>query len=152
MSDYAKNTEVSAERSIAEIRNTLKRFGASGFVFGEHDEPPRAFLEFEMQRRRVRFLLPMPQRDDFKLNSYGNRRPETAIQKDFDQAIRQRWRSLALVVKAKLVAVDDKIVSFEQEFAMHFVMNSGATIYETLKPSLNEICEQSKLPPMLSGK
>lgn len=149
MGQYAASTEVSTEKSLAEVRNTLLKYGATGFLFGEHNDPPRAFLEFEMQGRRIRFVVPMPRRKEYERNSYGNLRPDTAINKDWQQGIRQRWRSLALVVKAKLVAVEDDIVSFEQEFAMHFVMSNGATVYEQIQPHLPAICETSKLPALM---
>ena len=41
----------------------------------------------------------------------------------WEQACRQRWRALALVIKAKLEAIDAEISTFEEEFLPFF----GAT-------------------------
>lgn len=42
---YAERTSVSPERSVAELRATLQRFGADGFGYAEELEPHRA-MEF----------------------------------------------------------------------------------------------------------
>ena len=41
--------------------------------------------------------------------------------------MRQRWRALALCIKAKLEAVECGITSFEEEFLAHVVMPNGQT-------------------------
>ncbi len=38
MTKYAENTEVSAEKSVAEIQTTLKRYGAAKFAFSVEEE------------------------------------------------------------------------------------------------------------------
>lgn len=66
----------------------------------------------------------------FSMDRWKNkkRRSDADIAKHWQQACRQRWRALALCIKAKLEAVECGIVSFEQEFLAHFQMPDGRTI------------------------
>ncbi len=145
---YAAKTEVSAEKSVQEITALLRKYNATGFTFGER--AGYAFLEFDMNDRRVRFLVPLPDRADYIYNSYQKRRAETAIQKDFEQAIRSRWRALYAVVKAKMIAVEENIVSFDQEFLPHFVTNANKTVFEVMQPDLHKL-NASGLPALMPG-
>lgn len=58
MSTYAANTDVSADKSRAEIERTLRRYGADGFMYGW--ETNRAVIGFTMNARQVRFVIGMP--------------------------------------------------------------------------------------------
>src|SRR3712207_3164132 len=103
MSRYAANTEVSSSRSRDEIERTLERYGADQFLYGWQED--NAVVGFRMQGRQVRFVLPLPSKSEkrFTEHSRGLRSPEAA-HKEWEQAVRQRWRALALVIKAKLEA------------------------------------------------
>lgn len=136
---YAASTDVTADRSRAEIEKVLSRYGARSFMYG-WDEG-RAILGFVANDRQVRFELPMPDRASREFThtpSRGNRRTETEAEKAYDQAVRQRWRALALVVKAKLEAVQAGIVSFDEEFLAHFVLPGGGTVAEYVIPRVDE--------------
>src|SRR3954462_3673801 len=101
MGNYANKTDVPIERSKAEIERTLVRYGAVEFVSGWDNN--RAVVMFRMENRRIRFFLPMPNRDEF-LYGPGGKHKRTLLQIDsaMDQAQRQRWRALGLAIKAKL--------------------------------------------------
>ncbi|MCM0001445.1 MAG: hypothetical protein NBV68_18900 [Erythrobacter sp.] len=135
MSRYAKDTSVSVSNSKAEIERILERYGASQFMSGWDAE--KAMLAFGMQGRQVRFVLPMPSRSEkrFTHHSRGVRTPEAA-QKEWEQACRQRWRALALVVKAKLEAVEVGISEFEDEFLANIVMPDGLTVGQQARPMI----------------
>jgi len=127
---YAAKTEVTSERSRSEIERTLGRYGASHF--GYMTEPGRAMVAFRKDDRQVRFVVPLPDRGsrEFTLTPTGKRASDTAAEAKYEQAIRQRWRALALVVKAKLEAVEAGIAEFDQEFYAYTVLPSGRTVYE----------------------
>ena len=147
---YAKNTDVSSDRSLAEIQRILRRYGAEGFMYGWSGQ--QALVAFEMAHRRVQFMLPMPDRNSrqFLKTETGRQRKASAADAAYEQAIRQRWRALALVIKAKLEAVDSGIVTFEQEFLAHFVIPGKGTVGQVLIPQLDHAIN-SKLPPLLPG-
>lgn len=55
-------------------------------------------------------------------------RSDDAAEKAWEQATRQRWRALHLVVKAKLEAVESGITVFDDEFLAHIVLPDGGTV------------------------
>ena len=107
MPTYASQTSVPSDKSRAEIERTLARYGASSFMYGW--DQTRAVIAFEMNGRRLKFILPMPERDSREFThtpAKNQRRSAAAAEAAYDQAVRQRWRALALVIKAKLEAVE----------------------------------------------
>lgn len=145
---YAATTEVPADRSRAEIERTLARYGATSFMYGW--EPGRAAIQFEKDGRRIRFVLPLPDRRDraFTHHSRGER-TETAAEAAYEQAVRQRWRALALMVKAKLEGVDAGIVTFEEEFLAHTVTPDGRSVYDVVAPALEHAYATGDVRPLL---
>jgi hypothetical protein len=150
---YAKTTSVPVDRSKAEIERTLSRFGASSFMYGWDGEARGAGIQFKMNDRLIRFTIPMPDREEFRVTDKGRKRPggESAVDNAWEQAIRQRWRALALVIKAKLEAVESQIVAFEQEFMPFVVMPGGKTVYEMAKGEVALAYEKGSPPAMLLG-
>lgn len=148
MSQFAENTSVTSEKSRAEIERTLQRYGADAFVYGWEGE--RAIVQFRAHERYVRFDLPMPPRQDFMFTpSRRQRRSDSQIDAAFEQAVRQRWRALNLVVKAKLEAVASGITSFEAEFLAHTVLPDGRTVEQWAMPQIAEAYELGEMPKML---
>lgn len=149
---YASNTSVSVEKSRAEIENTLSRYGATKFAY--MTEELRALIAFEIAGKRIRFILPLPNKNDSEFafkkhyNSTKRRKPEEqhAV---WEQSCRQRWRALALAIKAKLEWIETGIVTVEEEFLPYIVTASGKTIAEMVIPQLNQLYESGKMPKLL---
>lgn len=148
MSRYAEGTEVSADKSRTEIERTLQRYGATGFMYGWQGS--RAVIGFELKGRRYRLVLPLPDKNDRKFthHSRGWRTPEAAL-KAWEQGTRQRWRALALVIKAKLEAVECGISTVEEEFLAHVVLPSGMSVGEWMAPQIESTYKTGKMPPLL---
>ncbi|WP_129138831.1 hypothetical protein [Modicisalibacter coralii] len=151
MARYAENTSVSSERSRAEIEQTLARYGADGFMYGW--DGGTAVLAFQMHGRRIRFDLTMPDRNDeaYTLTETGRERAPAQAAKSWEQACRQRWRALALVIKAKLEAVESGITVFEEEFLAHIVLPGGNTVGRWMLPQVELSYETGQMPPLLPG-
>jgi len=149
---FAEKTTVSAERSRQEIENLLRRYKATGFLSGWAEG--RAHVAFEMSGRRVKFVMKVPVPDEPRFNVYRQgaserpRSPDVAFRL-WEQASRQVWRALLLVIKAKLEAVEAGISVFEDEFLAHIVMPDGRTVAEHIKPSLKLAYESGKMAPLL---
>jgi len=135
MGAYAENTTVDSAKSRVEIERTVTRYGATSFAYGT-DESGTAMIAFKMRDRRVRFSLALPRREEFRLTETGRTRTASSQEAAYEQAVRQRWRALALVVKAKLEAVESGITEFEQEFGMFILMPDGRTVYEHTQPGI----------------
>jgi hypothetical protein len=148
---YAADTSVSVEASRAEIERTLQRYGADQFMYGWDAE--QAVVQFRMQGRHVRFLLPLPAKDAREFTHQpvrGNPRTEAQAYKAWEQACRQRWRALNLVIKAKLEAVDAEISTIEDEFMAHLVLPDGQTVGQWLGPQIEDAYQLGKMPSMLA--
>jgi hypothetical protein len=148
MSAYAASTDVSSARSRDEIERTLQRYGADQFLYGWQDDA--AMVGFRMEGRQIRFLLAMPSKDErrFTHHSRGARAPDAAL-REWEQAVRQRWRALALVIKAKLEAVQSGISEFEDEFLANIVLPDGKTAGGWLRPQIAEAYRVGSMPPLL---
>ena len=150
MPRYAEGTKVNSYRSREEIERTLIRYGATGFMYGTQGD--RATVAFEMDERRVQFILPMPDRTDREFThtpSRGQVRTQDQQDKAYEQAVMQRWRALALVIKAKLEAVDAGITEFESEFMAHIVLPNGQTVGNWMRPQIERAYETGSMPPLL---
>ena len=150
MTRYAAHTEVPAERSRTEIERTLMRYGATKFVYGWQDEA--AIVAFELRGRQVKFVLPLPAKASRAfIYTPGRRRlrtPEQALQA-WEQTTRQCWRALALIIKAKLEAVESGVVSLEEEFLAHTLLPDGRTVGQWLQPQLEHAYQTRRMPSML---
>lgn len=130
---FAANTSVPVGRTQDEIKRTLEKYGATGFMFGEANG--QALCAFEMKQRRVKFVLSVP-------------KGETEKER---QRIRSSWRCLLLAIKAKLECSASGISTFEQEFLAHIVMPNGQTVGQCLVPQLAESYRTGNLPPLLGA-
>lgn len=150
MGTYAAKTEVSEERSRNEIERTLKRYGASRF--GYLWEEGASIVMFEMHGRRLKFTLPMPRRDSFALTESGRARTSrAAIDTAWEQAQRQRWRALLLVIKAKLEAVEAGITTFEDEFLSVTLLPGGQTVSQMIQSQITDVYQTGQMPQFLLG-
>lgn len=148
MTRFAASTEVSSGRSRDEIERTLERYGADQFLSGWQDNA--AVVGFRMNARHIRFVLLLPAKNEkrFTHHSRGERTTDAAL-KEWEQAVRQRWRALALVIKAKLEAVESGIAVFEDEFMANIVLPGGETVGQFMRPQIAEAYRIGVEPVML---
>jgi glycogen debranching enzyme len=150
MTKYAANTDVSSDRSRAEIERTLSRYGAQQFMYG-YDQT-RAIVGFQINSRQIRFVLPLPDRNDREFThtpARNQKRTTTQHEAAYEQAVRQKWRALSLVIKAKLEAVDSGIVTFDAEFLPHIVLPNGQTVADEVVPAMQQAYETNRMPVLL---
>jgi hypothetical protein len=151
MPTYAAGTDVPSDRSRAEIERTLKRFGATAFAYAW--EGDQATIAFKMKDRQVRFRLPLPDPDNraFTVTPTGKARSAVAAEAAYQQAVRQRWRALALVIKAKLEAVEAGISTVEREFLADVLLPNGSTVGDWAGPQLREVYGRGEMPALMPG-
>lgn len=146
---YAEGTTVSVGRTRDEIERTLSRYGATGFMFGQDEQG--AAVAFLIRGRHVRFAVPLPPASDFALTPTRKVRTVEAIRTEHEKAVRSRWRALALIVKAKLEAVDAGVVEFDDEFMAQLVMPDGRTVGDAVRGQLVTAIESGTVPALLPG-
>ena len=105
---YAEKTSVSVAKTKADIEEMVQRYGADQFVSGY--KANTAVIGFSMEGRQIRFLLPLPDKQDreyWYTPGRGQKRTE-----------------------AKLEAVDAGISTVEREFLYDIVLPDGRTTGE----------------------
>jgi hypothetical protein len=126
MASFAAETRVPIENSIGELRRTIERFKGGQFVYGISDE--QLVAGFTKDARQVRFYV--------------------RLGKD-KQKNRALARALLLVVKAKLVAVDSGVATFEDEFLANIVLPDGGLVGQQVKPAIAAAYDGRSMPPLL---
>jgi len=145
---YAEKTKVTADGSKAEIERTLRKYGASGF--GYMTQNNMSMVAFVMKGKQIRFAVSLPDFEDFARTPVrGTRRSPEEQQKEYDQACRAIWRSLLLIIKAKLEAVLAGITVFEEEFLAHFVLADGTTFGKWAVPQIEAAYKANQMPTAL---
>lgn len=152
MAKYASNTNVSSELSRLEIEKILIRYGAENFAYATASG--KALIGFTMYERQIKFVLPLPKIEDYRLTPTGRSRTENSQYEAWEQACRQRWRALKLVIQAKLEAVECGISVFEDEFMSNIVLPGGQTVGDFMRPQIEKAYLTGDVPhmlPMLEG-
>lgn len=147
---YAENTTVNAEKSKADIEKIIRRFGGNRFMSGWDDIENYGFVVFDIQNLRLRFTVPMPDHNEGEITDTGRRRKKESAEKVREQEMKRRWRSLLLVIKAKLEAVETGISTIEHEFLANVVLPNGETIGSKMVPKVKEIAESGQLPKLIA--
>lgn len=139
MSRYAERTTVSPSKTQGDIQKVLKRYEVDGTIMGHLDN--RAYVEFAIKKRKrtVRIFITLPVQSDFN------------TERQLEQAERQSWRALYLVVKAKLESVDSEIETFDEAFMPHIVMANGHTVGQEILPVFQKTIEAGEMPKLLPG-
>jgi hypothetical protein len=150
---YAERTQVGVGATRNEIERLLDNHGAKAFVSGWDRDQQIASVMFDMADRRIRFTLPLPDPSDrrFTQTPTGRGRTTAAAAAEYDQAVRQRWRALLLVIKAKLEAITAGIATVDEEFLAYIVIpGTTSTVIEKVGPELARSYEITGYTPMLA--
>jgi hypothetical protein len=147
-----EDTEVPADRSKAEIRALLLKYGA--VQFGIVEEPGRALVGFVAHGRLVRLEVPLPDRRasaTTKAGKYLGSGTAAAL-KVHDQEERRIWRAVRMWIYAELEAVASGIRSFESLFLADTVLPSGATFGAWAEPQLQQRIAAGEMPALLPAR
>lgn len=144
---YAKGTEVSVEKTQAELAAFLRSRGADSVAVGQ--STVAGVVQFEAEGRQIRFSVPMPDPADFRLTKTRQTRTPAQLKTAIAAEERRRWRALLLVVKAKFEAVDSEIVTFESEFLAQTVMPDNATVLEHVAEGIRRAYVEGHVRPLL---
>ena len=147
---YAENTKVDVNKTKAEIETMIHMAGATQFVSGFKDNT--AVVGFVLNNRQIRFLLPLPDPNDDEFVYTPARRTKRSKQQAYEvwnQACKSKWRSLYLIIKAKLEAVDSGISTIEREFFYDIVLPNGQTVGEFMAPQIEQSYQSGNMPPLL---
>jgi hypothetical protein len=150
---YAEGTSVTVEKSKAELEGLLRKHGAGQRVFGNDDQNGQAFVMFALSGRQYRLEVPLPKIADFAKKpkrGWGMvSRTAAEQQKAHEQACRERWRAVVLLVKAKLELVALGVSSIEREFLADLMLPDGRRVHQAIEEDVAETYATGKMPKLL---
>jgi hypothetical protein len=129
---YAEKTDVPAARSQQQLVDLLKKHKAEQVAIGWSEAHGQA--GFQLGGRVYKVTVPMA-------------KPGRGV--NVPQVERARWRTLLLVVKAKLEAVDAGITTIEQEFLSNTVLPDGSTVFEQTQQTIERAYVEGHVRPLL---
>lgn len=167
---YAAGTSVSTEKTIADIKAQLRRFGAQAIATLETGS--RLALVFEVpdeaQGATYRFgvTMPLPPFDPKEFQPKANNAATkgragaslaAATEKRYQQEVARRYRSLLLIITGKLVAVEEGAESLQQAFWTYLMLpghgagQPGGTLYEATQEPVRRAYLTGQMPDLLPG-
>jgi len=168
---YAKGTDVAPEKSRAEIEKLLTKQKVSQVGVNMDLANGRAIVLFTMPGvvitpaqvwpkvdevrgppRVVSFAVKMPKREDFNKSRHGYLPTADKVDALWQQAIRERWRNLLMVLKGKFVAIESGVETFEEAFLCHLQVPSGGTVGEHVMPRYQQAIANPGSPLLGSGR
>jgi hypothetical protein len=153
-----ETTEVPVEKSQGEIRKLLTGAGASRLAFGEErDDDGRrwAAVTFVVGLQAVQLKVPLKLVSEKAVRDkhYRSRTKTIDEVRDvlYEQEERRIWRVLAWNLKARMVAVEEEVETFEEAFLAHLLdPRTGTTLYEQLTET-GRIELEAPLPALGAG-
>lgn len=147
---YARGTEVPVEKSRIAIECLLQRHGV--VKVGVLQEPGFATVFFATKEGwEVQMRIPIPTDEDAKkVTRNGWALTEVARRSWVEQRVRERWRQLLLVLKAKFTALENGVETFEQLFMAHLVLG-GQPVGERLLPAIRAAQEMGTPLQLAAG-
>lgn len=129
---YAKGTSVRVEKTQGDLVKVLEKAGAVRHSFGRNGD--LALVQFEIKETQVMMSVPLPLlKDSFKIPGRWKERTGSQAQMHHEQLVRERWRQVLLLVKAKLEAVAIGMTTIEREFLADVRTADGTTVHQMLK-------------------
>jgi hypothetical protein len=147
---YAESTAVSVAKTKMDIETIVQKYGAQQFLSGYKGN--QSAVGFTVNDRQIRFIINLPDKSERRFlytPERGTRRTEDAAAREWEQACRQKWRALYLVIKAKLEAVESGISCFEDEFMANIVLPDGSLVGEFIRPQIARAYETGSMPALL---
>jgi hypothetical protein len=154
---YAKGTSVSVERSKAELDTLLGKHGAAQRAI-MHDEPAGfAAVVFVLRGRKYKIEVPMPTpaavtpkaaAEPRGWSGWDEARRAQWVRLQWEQACRERWRGLVLLVKAKLEIVRMGVSTFEREFLADLMLPDGHTAHQTIGAYMERLIADGYQQPL----
>ena len=140
MTQYAKNTSVSVDRSKAEIERTLDRYGVDAFFYSK--SASGAGIGFTFKGRTIKLNVPLPDRKEYRDNKTG--------EANWEKECRRLWRVLLLRIKGDLEAVESGLITFEDVFLAQTCLPDGSTVGQVIQEKINLMVTDGRMPKLLT--
>jgi len=148
---YAEGTKTPEWKSGLEITQMLKKHGCTQVATFDDDRGNTFMFALHGLTYRITLVMPDTDKQEFKAEQggpWGKR--GTFLEAKYQAEVQRLWRSLVLVIKAKLVGVADGIETFEQSFLPYMVTGNGQTVGESIIPQMQEGAALGSIPSRLA--
>lgn len=148
---YAARTATTKAATTAELEKILAKYGCTSFISGTHEG--QATIAFQVSGLNILMRIPLPDVNDKKFTHTptGRARDRDGVHAEHQTAIRATWRALLILVKAKLVGIDQGVTTIEQEFLPHILLPNGQTFSDHVIPQIRTAYATGQIPPLLPG-
>ncbi len=130
---YAQTTNVSVDRSSGEIQKMLRSFGAESVMVATRSmkgDLVECTIAFSKERVPVRYRF---------------------VTSNDEREERRLWRCAVLLIKSKLVLIDEGISPFAAEFLAWVALPGGQVAGDHLIPQVVAAASGGHFPPLLPG-
>ena len=134
---YAKGTTVEVSASQQEIARTLARYKVDTYTFGQR--PGAAGVSFQIGVLPIRMEVPLPPRPTQQRIMNKDTGRMVLAEPRWEQEIREAWRSLLLLIKANLEAIERKITTPERAFMAYLVLPDGRDLGDAVLPAFRAL-------------
>jgi hypothetical protein len=137
------STSVSVSKSEGQLRDMVKRFGATQYCLLEDWDNNTVTVQFFYKNMPVEFRLRIEKLVETRLReepwtSRKRKSKDKYIEEVHKKAKGVGMRILVHHIKAAFLAVEYGLVEFEEVFLPHFVTKTGKTLGEVLIPRLKD--------------
>lgn len=149
---YAAKTSVSVEKTRAQLDVLLGKHGAPQRRIGTDDVKGHAICEFVLGGHMVKMVVPLPLVSDFiRVHRRGYQHTTSVPEREklHAQAVRERWRAILLLTKAKLEAISLGVATVEGEFLADVVLPNGNRVHDEIRGTLAQAFETKGSPKIL---
>ena len=129
---FAEDTKVSIGHSQGEVKDLLKRAGATKTAIYEDERGSSVMFQIDAGMYRV--AVPIP---------------KAATAAKSEQEERRAWRLMLLLIRAKLEAVREGATTIEREFLSDRLLHGGQTIGQWAARELEEATRIGRMPTSL---
>ncbi|GEM_PF-665059 len=155
MNRFARQTSVTIERSQEELRRLLRDYGGDDIFMGSSESQAAALVQFRYHGIPMQFRLRTPamseERFHFTRDKRGFKRQFSNEQtrRLWDQACRQQWRVVILIVRANLEAVESGTLKPEEAFLPYLLLPNGRNVADNLGGGVSKWIAGGNTPRML---
>lgn len=137
-----EDTPVAADKSKAEIRTLLLKYGVE--QYGIMEDAHQAVIGFSRKGRTIRIEVPIPPQP--LLRDHWSTAEKGRVRRAWQQEEQRIWRVVFHWIKNQLEAVESGFRTFEQAFLPETVLTDGRTLGEWAEPQIDEMLRTGKLP------
>lgn len=138
---YAQGTSVPVERSIAELKRTCEKYGATNFGFLQNDEKTAVFFKYLGRLYRM----------DLHFGCPASRNKTLDEERKLKAEERRKWRVLILTVKAMFESIENDVLDGHLLLQPFTVLPDNTVLGERLSDSIEQAYLTGNMPPLLLG-